>query len=111
MAESSKQYTVYMERNQNHNGDYVKRVLMFVCEMPEVEASKIAQTDKWISCCGIWEEDIAHHVYQGLQRRGLSVVMTPDAGEDAEEDECDPRPRYPDGTIIEDESDLPRWYQ
>ena len=56
---------------------------------------------------------IAQHVCDGLFKAGLSAVITPVADgceDDAAADESDPRPRYLDGTLIEEEGDLPGWY-
>ena len=111
---AGRRYNVFLENNNSHPRDYVRRVLMFVCEISESEASYIVgkATDNWMSLCGTWEQEIAQHHFECLQRKGLSVAMTPaEVVNDEDEDDCDPRPRYPDGTIIEEESDLPRWYQ
>ena len=104
---------VYLENDSVNLREYVARVLMMVCDLSESEAMSVMTeaSSNWMARCGTWEKAVAQHVYDGLHRAGLSVVMAP-AVEDGggTSDDSDPRPRYLDGTLIEEESDLPGWY-
>ena len=106
---------VFLERDTINPREYAARVLIMVCDVSEREAEAIlaeAQAS-WMGRCGTWERAIAQHVCDGLFKAGLSAVITPVADgceDDAAADESDPRPRYLDGTLIEEEGDLPGWY-
>lgn len=116
-AESSgaARFSVYLENDSYNMREYVARVLMMVCDIPESKATAIMMEagSNWMALCGTWEEDVAQHIYAGMRKKGLSASIVPviESGEDDVDNDADPRPRYVDGSIIEDQDDLPRWYQ
>ena len=102
-------YNVYLENDSYNMREYVVRVLIMVCDISDVEASSIVQeaNDNWMALCGTWEEDLAEHIYEGMRKKGLSATIQ--QVDDTSDD--DPRPRYLDGSLIENENELPGWYQ
>ena len=126
--EGARKFKVFLQNDDFNMREYVARVLMMVCYVTESEATSImmeANRDRWKNraLCGIWEEPVARHVYTGLKRAGLSAILTPDDDVEHNLEPCmvmqdeagacddDSRPRYLDGTLIESDEDLPRYYQ
>ena len=114
--QSSQRFSVYLESDDHNMREYVSRVLMMVCEVSASEATAIikeANRDRWKNraLCGAWEEQIARHVYIGLTKAGLSAVILGPGEELACHDLPLASETYPDGSPIESEEDLPRYYQ
>jgi ATP-dependent Clp protease adapter protein ClpS len=120
-AAHAKQCSVYLQNDDFNMREYVARVLMMVCEVSSSEATAImmeANRDRWrnMALCGTWEEPVARHIHACLEKAGLSVVITPAAADDDENGAADQgelviSETYLDGTPIESEDDLPRYYQ
>ena len=116
----AKQCSVYLQNDDYNMREYVARVLMMVCEVSASEATAImmeANRDRWRNkaLCGTWEEPVARHIHACLEKAGLSAVITPAALDDqnaaADQDNLVILETYLDGTPIESEDDLPRYYQ
>ena len=115
----AKLFRVYLRNDDYHMREYVVRVLMMVCEVSSSEATSIimeANKDRWKNraLCGTWEEQLALHVHAGLQKAGLTALLKPDeCGVDEEHSDQDEpiMETYLDGTPIESDEDLPRYYQ
>ena len=120
-APDAKQFSVYLQNDDYNMREYVSRVLMMVCEVSASDATAImmeANRDRWRNraLCGTWEEPIARHIHACLQKAGLSATITPMLEADGEngsanQDELVISETYLDGTPIESEDDLPRYYQ
>ena len=111
----ARRFSVYLENDSYNMREYVSRVLMMVAEISESKATAIMLEagSNWMALVGTWNEDIAQHVYMGMRKKGLSATIVPvvESGENDIDNEGDPRPRYLDGSLIEEEGDLPGWYQ
>ena len=99
--------SVYLENDHFNMREYVARVLIMVCEVSEAQANAIMvqASENWVAEIGTYEEEIAQHIYEGMQKAGLSSTIT------IVDENDDPRPRYLDGTVIEADGDMPHWYQ
>ena len=122
-----RRYSVYLQRDDYNPREYILRVLMMVCEMSASDATSImmeANRDRWRNraLCGTWEEHLARHIHFCLKEKGLSVVIRPEEWQPrmVPESECASTEKdadlcivdyYLDGTPIERDEDLPRYYQ
>ena len=105
--------TLYLENEScdgdwvltTHRRNYAKRVLIMVCGVTESDAQSIVEeaSDNWVAKIGTWEEALAQHIHDGMQKAGLLSTLV--------DEHEDPRPRYLDGTFIESDCDMPHWYQ
>ena len=120
VAADAEQFRVYLRNDDYNMREYVVRTLMMVCDISASEATAImmeANRDRWRNraLCGTWEEPVARHIHACLEKAGLSVVVMPAVvdGEDGstDQDELVILETYLDGTPIESEEDLPRYYQ
>ena len=118
-SSNPKFFNVYLRNDNCTQKDYAARVLMMVVPCEKEKATAIireANKDRYLNraLIGTWEEPVAEHIYTGIQSAGLTAVMKPAASVDdeneIEDEDEDLRPRYLDGTLIENE-DLPRYYQ
>ena len=121
-----KSFNVFLQRDDYNMREYISRVLMMVCECTQTQATEIlmeANRDRWKNraLCGTYEEPLARHIHSCLVKAGLYAVIRPEQGsgdtcdqdpaDDDDDDELEIVETYLDGTPIESEEDLPRYYQ